>query len=101
MYEKVELPLYVCFPSLSIVVFVMNITLVPQAQNVFENCQAYREELKFTVKSKTEKAVLRSLRPFGIKCQFFMMRSSIRPQIVEYQTSYTMTLLISMKSRGH
>jgi len=97
MYDKVELPLYVCAPSLSIIVIVLIVTLVPQAHNVFENCQAYRKELKITVKSKIEKAVLRSLRPFGIHCQLFMMRASIRPQIIQYQTNYTMTLLISMK----
>jgi len=41
MYDKVELQL--CFPSLSIIVYVMIEHLVPQAQNVFEDCQAYRE----------------------------------------------------------
>jgi len=97
MYDKLELPLYICTPIASIMVIVMIVTLVPQAQNVFENCRAYQKELRFTVRSKVEKAVLRSLRPFGINCQFFMMKSCIRPKIIEYQLYYTMTLLISIK----
>jgi len=95
MYDKVELPIYICGPSLSIIVIAMIVTLVPQAQNVFENCQAYQKELKFTVRSKVEKAVLRSLKPFGITCPFFMVKSCVRPKIVEYQLYYTMNLLIS------
>jgi len=58
LYDKVlERPLYICFPCLSIIVIVLIATLLTQADNVFEKCQTYQEELKFTVKSKAEKAV--------------------------------------------
>jgi len=87
LYDKVELPLYACFPCISIIVIVLVVFLVPQAQNVFENSQAYRKELKFRVKSKTERAVLRSLRAFCINCPFFKTKASIRPQMIQYQTN--------------
>jgi len=97
MYDKVELPIYICVANFSVGVIVLVVTLLPQAQNVYENSRAYQAELKFTVKSKVEKTVIKALRPFGITCQFFMMKSTVRPKIIEYQLYYTMTLLISIK----
>jgi len=96
LYGRVELPLYICQPSLSLFVVVLVLTLVPQANNVFEKCRAYRAILKFTVKSRIEKAVLKSLKPFGMHATFFTMKSRVRTKIVECQMYYTMTLLISI-----
>jgi len=100
MYDKVELPVYICAPCFSIIVMVLVATLVPQASQVFEKCRAYKAALKFTVRSKTEKSIFRSLQLYGIKCPYFMCKSSVRTKIVEYQMNYTMTLLISVKTPG-
>jgi len=97
-YGKVEFYLYICAPGWSIIEILIVLTLLPQANNIFEKCQAYRAALKFAMKSKMEKTVLKSLKPFGMSATFFTMKSSLRTKMVEYQMYYTMTLLISLKS---
>jgi len=98
LYNKLDLPLYSCFPSFSIIVLVLVVTLVSQASNVYEKCRAYQSQLKYTVRTKIEKSVFRSLKPFGIRCPLFMCKSSVRTKIIEYQMNYSMTSLISIKT---
>jgi len=89
-------PEYLIFPTLSIVVIIFVLTVVPEATKVYEESLKFHRSVARLSHSKYAKCVSRSLRIFGLHATFFVMKDSVKSRIIEFQLYYTVNLLISM-----
>jgi hypothetical protein len=95
LYGVLSLPLYGCFCTGSLIVFLGLITILPEGTSVMDRSCKLIVSYEGNAKSKMTKKLVKSLKPFGIPCgPFFMMENSVRKWIVWWQMDYTVNAVL-------
>jgi hypothetical protein len=95
LYRTLGMPLYLAAPFLSAAVFVFTVVVLPAATSIFDESEELLFHLKASTRTRHHKKIVRSLKPFGMRTVFFMMKNMNRRKIIEAQVYYTITLLLS------
>jgi hypothetical protein len=96
------MPLYLAGPFLSAAVCVLTVVAVPAATSIFDQSEELLLHLKAATRTRHQKKLVCSLKPFGVQSgPFFMMKNSVRRKIIEMQLYYTMTTSIIVISSAY
>jgi len=90
------IPFPQCFaaPISSWLILTINVTVIPQAWNIYEKSLKLHHVIAKLTKSKYGKRVVKSFRVFGMNSRLLVMDNSVKRSMIDFQILYTIDLLL-------